>query len=102
MSEDGDNFSGGERQRIAIARALIKQSKVILLDEMTSALDMKISTAIESMILSLKDILVINVSHKIDKQTINGYDKILIFKDKKIYIKENNFDIQEIQDFIKQ
>lgn len=102
MSEDGDNFSGGERQRIAIARALIKKSKVILLDEMTSALDMKISTSIESMILSLKDILVINVSHKIDKQTINGYDKILIFKDKKIYVKENNFDIQEIQDFIKQ
>lgn len=100
VEEDGDNLSGGEKQRIAIARALIKKNKVILLDEITSALDMKISAEIESIIMSLKDITVINVSHKIDRHTINMYDNVLIFSDDNIIVKDE-IDFDDIQKLIK-
>ena len=75
------NLSGGEKQRIAILRALMNDSKVILADEPTGALDSKNSEVIMKM---LKDIsktkLVIVVTHNIE--LINRYaDKTLELKD---------------------
>ena len=84
ISEDATNFSGGEKQRIAIARALLKKSKILLLDEMTSALDPTLSKEIEKIILSLKDTLVISITHKVNDELLNHYDGIIHIENGKI------------------
>lgn len=55
VCENGNNFSGGEKQRIAIARAILTRAEVLLLDEATSSLDAELSMQIEELILSQKE-----------------------------------------------
>ncbi len=55
VCENGNNFSGGEKQRIAIARAILTRAEVLLLDEATSSLDAELSMQIEQLILSQKE-----------------------------------------------
>ncbi len=66
VSEDGSNFSAGQRQRIAIARALLREPKLILFDEATSALDdrseKQVQTAIEAI---MGKCTVIMVAHRL-------------------------------------
>ena len=65
LKEGGSNFSGGQLQRIAIARSLINKPELLILDESTNAMDEKLE---EKLILSLKknfkDLTVIIVSHR--------------------------------------
>ncbi len=75
--ENGANFSGGERQRIAIARALYHQKKILLFDEATSALDSGMAEKIEMLILTLRDVTCLFVSHKLSDSCVNGYDRII-------------------------
>lgn len=75
--ENGSNFSGGERQRIAIARALYHRKKVLLFDEATSALDSGMAEKIETLILHLKDVTCLFVSHQLSASLIGQYDRIL-------------------------
>ncbi|MCT4543099.1 MAG: ABC transporter ATP-binding protein/permease [Vallitalea sp.] len=79
IEADKYNFSGGERQRIAIARLHLSKSNIIILDEATSALDKSTSLYVEKNILSKKDKTVIAIIHKIN-DTIKEYDKIFIVK----------------------
>ena len=81
VGENGEFLSGGEKQRIAIARALIKKAKILLLDEATAALDLENSFNIENMILKIPDLTLIVVSHKFVKENLNKYDNILAIKD---------------------
>ena len=81
VGENGEFLSGGEKQRIAIARALIKKAKILLLDEATAALDLENSFNIENMILKIPDLTLIVVSHKFLKENLNKYDNILAIKD---------------------
>ncbi len=74
--------SGGERQRIAIANALLKKYDVILLDEFTSALDISIENKIMQHILMLKDKIIIIISHRI--YTLLNCDEIIIINNGKI------------------
>lgn len=79
IEENGKNISGGERQRICLARALLKNSPVLILDEATSALDSLTAKQIEEAILDMGEITVISVSHKIFPELIERYDEVIRF-----------------------
>lgn len=75
--DNGRNLSGGEKSRIAIARALLQEAQVLILDEAFSSLDDKIAQAIEETLLSLEDLTLINVSHVCFEETKDRYHKVL-------------------------
>jgi ABC-type multidrug transport system fused ATPase/permease subunit len=74
----GQNLSGGEKQRVSIARALLKDSKILLIDEATSALDNATSHEIMESILNLKGITRLIVTHKIEKNQLKRFDEIIV------------------------
>ena len=76
VGENGANISGGEKQRIAIARSLINGKDTILIDEGTSALDRENRTAIEENLLKSENLTIIMVSHNLDENTRKLFDEI--------------------------
>ena len=76
VTENGSNFSGGECQRIAIARALLSGKDILLMDEATSALDEQTANAVESSILSLENITCISVTHRLAPEAIQKYTAV--------------------------
>ena len=83
IGEAGSNLSGGQKQRISIARAFLKNSKILLLDEVTSALDSKTSKNILKSINQLsKNKTCIYISH--DDYEINKNSQKLIISNSKI------------------
>jgi len=84
ITENGNNFSGGEKQRINLARAVLRKSKILLLDEYTSNLNKDMENEIESKIFNQKDKTVIVVTHQISKEKCNKFDVILEMKNGKI------------------
>ena len=82
--EQGKNLSGGEKQRISIARSLLKHSSVLLADEATAALDKQTAFNITNDILNLKDVTRIVVTHSLEENLLKKYDQILVLKDGRI------------------
>ncbi len=80
VGENGSNLSGGEKQRIAIARALIKNTPILILDEATSSLDNENAYNIENSILSLDELTCLVVTHKLNEEILSKYDKIIVLK----------------------
>ena len=78
--ENGSHLSGGEKQRIAIARSLLKKSEILLVDEATSALDNETGTNVTQSILDLQGILRLVVTHRLDANSLKQYDEILVMK----------------------
>lgn len=76
VEENGKRFSGGERQRIAIARALLYGKKLLLVDEATSALDTRMATEIENNLLSLSGVTMIEVTHHLNVVQQSKYDAV--------------------------
>ncbi len=83
IGENGAKFSGGERQRISIARALLKNAPVVLLDEATASLDVENETKVQgalSRLLEGKTVLVI--AHRM--RTVEAADKIVVLEDGRV------------------
>lgn len=75
VGEKGAFLSGGQRQRIALARAFLRNRKFIVLDEGTSALDEKSAREIEGQLLSMEDVTLITITHRLMME--EKYDIIL-------------------------
>ena len=77
IEQNGNNLSVGEKQLICIARAIIRKSKIIIMDEATANIDIKTEVKIQNALQYLLDnSTVITVAHRI--KTIINYDKILV------------------------
>ncbi|KAF9469432.1 hypothetical protein BDZ94DRAFT_1303901 [Collybia nuda] len=74
----GSNLSAGQRQIIALARAIVRDAKLLILDKATSVIDYKTDAAIQASLRYLikKDVMVITVAHRL--HTIMDYDKIMV------------------------
>lgn len=78
--ENGSNLSGGEKQRISIARSLLRKSSVLLVDEATAALDAETAYQVSNAILDLDGLTRIVVTHALDENLLRRYDGILVLK----------------------
>jgi ABC-type multidrug transport system fused ATPase/permease subunit len=80
----GDKLSGGQQQKLAIARIFLKAPRILIMDEATSALDNKAQTRIQNLLETRwkKKSTVVSVVHRLD--TIKNYDKVAVMKAGKI------------------
>lgn len=84
IEENGKNISGGEAQRIGLARCLAKRPRFMIFDEIAASLDNQNALEIEKMILSLPDAGVLMITHRIYEENMREYDTIFVLKDGKI------------------
>ncbi len=80
VEQGGDNFSGGQKQRLTIARALLKSPKIIILDDSTSAVDMTTDAKIQRAFKEeLKDVTTIIIAQRVS--SIQHADRILVMNE---------------------
>ena len=89
--ENGSSLSGGEKQRISIARSLLRKTQILLADEATAALDAEIAYQVSDAILNLTDMTRIVVTHALDGNLLSRYDGILAMKSGRI-LESGSFD----------
>ena len=77
VGQNGNNLSGGQIQRIEIARAILARRPILLADEATSALDNNLSLQIHQTLLKDSNFAVIEVAHKISQEERKLFDKII-------------------------
>ena len=82
VHERGDSLSGGQAQRICIARALLRRPQLLLLDEPTSALDNESQRTVQKAIDELEGITILEVAHRLD--TLRTADRIYVLEAGKI------------------
>lgn len=82
--ENGCHLSGGEKQRISIARTLLRHTPILLMDEATAALDQVTAMAVEEAILHMEGLTRVIVTHKLQEALLRQYDEILVVGQHKI------------------
>ena len=83
IGENGTRLSGGQKQRISIARAILKNSPIILLDEATSSLDAESEEKVQNAVMNLtKNKTTLVIAHRLS--TIMRADKIIVINHGKI------------------
>lgn len=75
---NGSNLSGGEKQRISIARALLRGSSILLMDEATSALDEKNAYEITNSVLRMPEVTALVITHRLEENLLKKYDGIFV------------------------
>lgn len=81
MGENAAFLSGGEKQRVVIARAIVRNTPILLLDESTSHLDPHTAAEIERMVLGLAGVTVLLVSHNATETASALADEVLELRD---------------------
>lgn len=89
--ENGCNLSGGEKQRISIARCLLRHTPIILSDEATSSLDLVTSSEVEDNLLKIQGVTKIVITHKIEDKLLRKYDEVIVLSHGEI-IEQGSFD----------
>lgn len=84
MGENASFLSGGEKQRVVIARAILRNTPILLLDESTSHLDPHTAAEIERMVLGLAGVTVLLVSHNATETASSLADEVLELRDGKL------------------
>lgn len=79
VTESGANFSGGEKKRICLARALLRDTDVLILDEPLANLDDATAERIEELLLSIRDKTVLVVSHQFTEGNLGRFDRVIDF-----------------------
>ena len=90
IQENGINFSGGELQRIALARLFLRNKTMTFLDEITSGLDNATAYEIEKRLLD-EDMTIINITHRYNKALMQKYNEIIVMDAGKI-VERGTFD----------
>ena len=80
ITENGANLSGGEKKRICLARALLRDTDVLILDEPLANLDDSTAKKIEDLLLSIKGKLRLVVSHQFTEEKLSNFDSVLTMK----------------------
>jgi len=91
LKRNGENLSGGERQKVAIARALLNNKKWLVFDEATAGLDNEALYQIENLIVNLPDITCLTITHRYNHDILSKYDKIFVMKEGEL-VESGRFD----------
>lgn len=100
IGENGSGLSGGEKQRIAIARALLKDTPVLLMDEPTSSVDVDTETIIQETVRNLRGKkTIVMIAHRLS--TVRDADCIMVVRKGKIWEEGNHEELMRINGIYK-
>ena len=89
--ENGSNLSGGEKQRISIARSMLLKKQFVIMDESTSNLDIVTARDIENTVYGLEDTLRLIITHNLNDTFLKKCDEIFVIKNGSI-VEHGKFD----------
>ena len=81
VEENGKNLSGGQAQRVALARCLAGHPAFLVLDEITSALDPQTAGALMDTVLALEGVGLLAITHDLNGERLKRFDSILVLRD---------------------
>lgn len=84
VGSGGGHLSGGEKQRISIARSLLKRSPILMADEATASLDAETAHQVAADLLDLDSVTRIVVTHALEEALLRRYDGIVALKDGRV------------------
>ena len=104
IQENGANLSGGQKQKIALARAIYHEKPILILDEGMSAIDKQSAYDIEKRLLDRKNVTLLSITHDIHSPFLKDYDEIIFLVDGRIEMTGSYTDVfkhsEKFRDFL--